>query len=457
MKKIFNIVIICITTLFTYTACSTDDLEPTVAQEEAVETSVTSAESLRSLIIGMYSYMADETFYGRDLLVYGDARTDNAFSNGSSGRFIRISAMNLISTDGYAQDTWQKGYEAIANANIVIGADAESLDGDIDEINHYKAQAYAARALVHFELLKLYGQEHTGGTLGIPYVSVYKGDDLYPARNTVAEVKTAIAADFETALSLISSSLDTSKEFITKEAIYGLQSRFYIYTQNWTAAKTAAGNVISSNKFSIATTSNYVSTWSTDEAANSIFELAYSDTDKLGNTSLGEIYNGDAYGDIEALDEFYNLFEAEDIRISDDMFTVTDDVYRNAGKFPSSQGETNLSLLRYEEVVLNYAEALFNLSDATAIDYLNMIPANRNASAYTSISEDIILTERQKELAFEGFRFWDLLRTGSGIDYVNSKQTFSSAGVAYGDSDLAFPIPDAEINANSNMVQNDGY
>lgn len=456
MKKIFNLFIICTTTLLTYTACSTDDLEPTLAQEEAVETSVNSADDLNSLLIGMYSYMADDSFYGRDVLVYGDARTDNAYSNGSSGRFITISRMDLISTDGYAEETWQRAYEAIANANIIIGADTESLEGDLTTINHYKAQAYAARALVHFELLKLYGQEHAGGTLGIPYITKYK-DDIYPARNTVAEVKAAIADDFTTALSLISSSLDTSKEFITKEAIYGFQSRFYIYTKNWTAAKTAAYNVINSAKFSIATTANYVSTWSTDGSANSIFELAYSDVDKLGNTGLGEIYNGTAYGDIEALEGYYNLFEAGDIRISSSMFTVTGNVYRNAGKFPSTQGDTNLSLLRYEEVILNYAEALFNLNDSNAITYLNMIPANRNATAYTSISEAIILKERQKELAFEGFRFWDLLRTGQGIDYVDSKQTFSSSGVAYGSNDLAFPIPEDEVNANTNMVQNDGY
>ncbi len=57
---------------------------------------------------------------------------------------------------------------------------------------------------------------------------------------------------------------------------------------------------------------------------------------------------------------------------------------------------------------------------------------------------------------FEGFRYDDLMRTGRNIDKINSKQLFL-ATINYGDERLTFPIPDKELDANSNMVQNKGY
>ncbi len=115
-------------------------------------------------------------------------------------------------------------------------------------------------------------------------------------------------------------------------------------------------------------------------------------------------------------------------------------------------------MIRYEEVILNYAEALFriNAADPNALTQLNLIPTNRGAVAYTAINEDNILLERRRELCFEGFRFDDLARTGRNIPLVDPvRQTHG--GPVYGSYNFAFPIPTNEINANSNMVQNIGY
>jgi len=107
-------------------------------------------------------------------------------------------------------------------------------------------------------------------------------------------------------------------------------------------------------------------------------------------------------------------------------------------------------------VILNYAEALFELSDANALTVLNQIPAARNATPYAAISKANILNERRKELCFEGFRFDDLARTGANIPLVSPFQQ-THGGVAYGSYKYAFPIPLVELNANSSMIQNFGY
>jgi hypothetical protein len=140
----------------------------------------------------------------------------------------------------------------------------------------------------------------------------------------------------------------------------------------------------------------------------------------------------------------------------DGTIEANENKLRNYGKWAALDYSNEVILFRYEEVILNYAEALFELSDANALTVLNQIPAARNATPYAAISKANILNERRKELCFEGFRFDDLARTGSNIPLVDPfKQTHG--GPAYGNYKYAFPIPLIELNANSNMVQNFGY
>ena len=130
---------------------------------------------------------------------------------------------------------------------------------------------------------------------------------------------------------------------------------------------------------------------------------------------------------------------------------------RNLGKFPALNGDDNVAVIRFEEVILNYAEALFEQSKtADALTQLNRITANRNATAHTSINKSTILEERRKELIFEGFRFFDLTRVNAGIPVVDPLQNIQNP-INAGDYRLALPIPLVEMDSNSNMVQNDGY
>ena len=106
-------------------------------------------------------------------------------------------------------------------------------------------------------------------------------------------------------------------------------------------------------------------------------------------------------------------------------------------------------------MILNYAEALFE-TGGDALTQLNKIPSNRGASLYATATKDNIINERRKELIFEGFRYDDLLRTGKAIVKFSLQQNITST-IPYGDPRMTWAIPIAEMNANSNMVQNAGY
>ena len=456
-------------TLFTITllagilaSCSKDSLEPTLAQSKAVEGSINTVDDVRGLLLGAYDRMTNGSYYGRDYIILGEVRGDNCFSNGNSGRFVRDAKMDYL--EDASPGVWNAIYPVIASANIIIAL--EDIEGDQALLNHYKGQAYAIRAMAHFDLLRYYGQQHVGGTLGVPYITVYKGDDFTPVRNTLAENEASIMADIDQGIALMNTAQDEStKDILTHWGGLALKSRFALYFENWTDARDAAQAVIGSGQYSIVPAAGFVAFWQSDGGINSIFELAYSGTDNNNINGLQQIYRGSSYGDVEGLQDLYDCFDVGDVRASAAMIgpdpdpdLVSPKPYVNLGKYPAYDYSDNIPLIRYEEVILNYAEALWriNPADGNALTQLNLITSNRNALAYASVTEDNILLERRRELCFEGFRFHDLARTGRDIPNVSPLQQ-THEGPAYGSYKYAFPIPLVEMNANANMEQNPGY
>jgi hypothetical protein len=463
MKKLIYTVFIVIGLTALISSCSKESLDPSMAQDKIVEGSITKAEDVQGLLFGAYDRMTQTSYYGRDLIIFGEIRADNAFSNGNSGRFINPSKMIMTVNDAYPRDTWTSIYEVIASCNILIGLDPAAIEGDLAEINHYIGQAYALRALGHFDLLKLFGQQHvTGGNdVGIPYIKEYKGEDLTPSRNTVTEVKGFIESDLASALSMMSDALnDPSHVYMSTWGAHALQSRVALYFGEWGKVITAAEAVINSGEYMIIPEAEFISSWFTKSSPNSIFELAYSTTDNNNISGLSQIYRGAAYGDIEALADIQTIFDDGDVRADTNFMIgigIETGLLRNLGKYPSADYSDNINLIRYEEVILSYAEALVESGRAgDALTQLNLLTAARGAQPWTEATKANVLQERRRELCFEGFRHDDLARNGMDIPEVDPlKQTHG--GPAYGSYNYAYPIPEVEMNANSNMVQNKDY
>lgn len=456
MKKYINNIlsVSLVTTSVLLMACTTDDLEPTLAQDKEDSNAFENVADMEGVLKGMYNRLTPSDYYGRDYLVTNEVRTPNTWSNGQSGRFVSQAGFNQGAGGLYI---WDDAYAAIASANILIGLNIESLEGNLEYARHIQGQAYAIRALAHFDLLKTYGQQHSGGSLGIPYVKEFKGEDLLPARGTVEENRAAIMEDLDQAFEFMDEQFfDPSKEFLSKYGAPALKSRVAVYFGDWETARDAAERVIESNKYSVPGPEQFLESWASDGGVNSILELAYGDADNPGTNSMEQIYRGCTYGDISATEEVYNnLYESEDDVRTELLGTEECDGVirlRNAAKFP--RRDSNINVIRYEEVVLNYAEALFELGEGDPLQWLNLIPENRNADLYSEVTKENILEERREEFLFEGLYYWDLLRTGQNIVREQSDQPIN---IPYGDHRLTYPIPLAELDANSNLIQNPGY
>lgn len=457
MKKIIYF-IATVLLLSNVIACNDDDLSPTLTEDKDLETNIKTFEDLAGILNGAYNRISDVSYYGRDYIIINEVRSDNTYSNANSNRFVEEGRMNILPTG--SNGPWSQMYRVIGLANIIINQ--EGVSGNAAQINHAKGQAYAMRALAHFDLVRLYGQQHVIGgdnTLGVPYVTTFRDPDNYfPTRNTVTEVKDLAIQDLNTALTLMSASLnDNTKQTITTHAVNAIKASIALYFGDMATAKDAAFKVINSNAFSIASATSFASTFSTDSASNSIFEIAASGTDNLGINGLANIYRGASYGDIAVLQDLKDIYDANDVRGSSAFIANVGSFIRNVGKYPTmGTFDDNISVIRYEEIVLIYAEALMVENPSLALTYLNSIPQKRNATTYTVANQANILLERRKELAFEGKRFHDLVRTKQGIPLVDPINQ-SHGGPAYGSFNYAYPIPNEEAGVNGNVVQNFGY
>ena len=476
MKNIYKYLLIFASSAL-IVSCGESDLEPTLALDKDLDSGITSDADLGFVLNSAYDRMSVTGYYGRNSIIMGDVRTDNAYSNMNSGRFAD-SDMDYSSNGA---GPWSSIYRVIAITNIVINADASALTGDPAKIAHIQGQAHALRALAHFDLLQDYGQHFItgqggGDALGVPYVKTYK-DPAYlePARATVASNIGDIAADLTTGISLMSDSYNTSTSYMTKAGAYAVLARAALYAGSvdpslYATADSAAKWVIANSGATPVGASRFVSSYVTDNASNSIFELAFSGTDSRGINGIAYILRGTSYGDVRILTgdganpDLLDIYDTDDVRGGSDMIGTAQGYPTMLGKFPTMNGEDNVTIFRIEEMHLIAAETSLRAGNAAdALTHLNNIPAIRGLGAgyYASATMDNILLERRKEFAFEGLRFYDLSRMGMDMPLIDSfkqlNDDLTGTPPTYGSYRYAYPIALAERNANPNMVQNYGY
>ena len=476
MKNIYKYFLI-FTASALVVSCGESDLEPTLALDKDLDSGINTADDLAFVLNSAYDRMTETEYYGRDQIIMGDVRTDNAYSNMNSGRF----ANSDMDYNSNGAGPWATIYRVIAITNIVINADTSNLTGSAAQITHIQGQAHALRALAHFDLLQDYGQHFiTGqggdGALGVPYVKTYKDPaNLEPSRGTVASNIGDIAADLTSAISMMDDSYNTSTSYMSRAGAYAILARATLYAGSvdpslYATADSAAKWVIANSGASPVSATGFTGSFATDNASNSIFELAFSGTDSRGINGIAYILRGTSYGDVRILTgdganpDLLDIYDAGDVRGAADMIGTAQGYPTMLGKFPSMSGDDNITLFRIEEMHLIAAETSLRAGNsADALSYLNNIPAIRGLGAnyYASATLENILLERRKEFAFEGLRFHDLSRMGKDMPLIDQfkqmNDDLTGTPPTFGSYRYAYPIALSERNANPNMVQNYGY
>ncbi len=485
MKTNIKIFIFSMAVLASASSCKKKffDLQPYDALP--VNKAITNDADLNVAVNGMYASLRNVDLYGRTLPVKGDLAADNVYlRTGNSGRYLVFRDFNETVANGEANNVWNAAYAAVKNANQVINASLASSP-TVDEL---KGEAYAVRALMYFELVRNFAHPYTvaPNDPGVPIVTTFDQNAL-PARNTVKEVYTQIVNDLNKAYSLISlkqgqsieitstkTSREMTSEYISKYAAKGLLAKVYLTMGDWQNAKDAALDVVNNSGFSLVDAGDYVGYWADPGARNdqveTMFEISSDASSNLSSDQLSAFYEQPpiGYGDLWITDDLYNQYSATDVR-RDVILTGNSSgqtIYIN-NKYSNTSNpadKDDIKVLRYADVVLILAEAYAHLgSEPQALTYLNMVAEARDPSfaGYSSSGAQLlsdIINERRKELAFEGDRYWDLMRLNLPItNHLKNQIPYTPFPIPVNDIHRIFPIPQAEVDVNPNITQNPGY
>lgn len=469
--KINKFIYVLIAGAVVSTSCKKSFLDQKPPAAVNIGEAIKTESDMSDAVNGMFSAMRSTTLFGRDIPVLGDVLADNAYiSSSNSGRYLQENNYTFISTNAEALNIWSQGYYVILQANRIINTALPSSTA----VGLYKGEAYTTRALVYLQLANFYAAPYTVNPTadGVPLVTGYQGAYTKPSRSKLTDVYAKIISDLDSAYAIMPATASSS-EYMNKYAAKAIQARAYLYKGDYAGARDAALEVVTKGGYSVVTATGFAAYWSNPAPITAkqetIFELALNSITNNGTAGLDYIYHPSGYGDILSTDPLYNLYSATDVRKS-----LIINGKRGAAqayivnKYPSLgdskiTDKDDIKVIRYSEVLLTLAESYARLGDpVNALKYLNQLVVQRDPSlVYASAGDQLIsdiLTERRKELAFEGLRFFDLKRTNVTINRpVEANSAPSITTIATDNFRRLLPIPQAETDVNKNITQNPNY
>jgi len=421
---------------------------------------------------------------------------------GDQEAYQALDNFNQDANNAAVLGVWRLAYGTIYRANKVIN----NVTSENDLRKRLIAEAKVLRALNYFDLVTLWGDVPliTADVAPSAYQSV--------GRAAKADIYVQIEKDLTEAITdlPLKSGYSAAEIFrVSKGTAQALLGKTYLYEQKWNEAASMFENVIGSGVYSLESSIGKAFSQAGEFGVESIFEVNYTNlrnynwgnfpwdwqpesnihiqlmgprsdfyvkapTDSLlggwgFNVPKKKMYDAFvAEGDV--VRRATTVMSVDELKAMGGNWTTTNS-YEFEGYFQRKYGSfstqtstsgadvaelnygTNWRMIRYADVLLMAAEAYYRSADETkARDYINMV---RRRSQLTPVSTSgtalfqSIVTERQLELAFEGFRFQDLVRWGL------AQQELGSLGFKAGIHEL-LPIPSQDVRT-AGLTQNNGY
>ncbi|WP_293738912.1 RagB/SusD family nutrient uptake outer membrane protein [uncultured Parabacteroides sp.] len=455
-------------TSVTFTSC--DGYLDTFPSDSLVSTdAITTLQDVETALNGAYYELKDDSYYGCDFVARAEVGGEDVQTLTSGGLRTDTYYRFTHRQNNSPEELWSYPYAIINRANVLLNA---IETGDLpagDELNNAKGEALALRALCHFDLLITYAKPYfveNGETPGIVLVKEVLGADDLPARSTVAQGYEMVITDLEEALKYIGTEVKNGR--FNSWAVKGLLARINLYKRDWEKAFSYAEDVINNSPYSLLKTEDYVASWSARYSSESVFDLEISDLDAGNREMFGYVVDPKGYAAISITKEFEDLINENQDDIRRNLLSATaieGRTYMN--KYPGIGGKAavnNIRVIRLSDIYLIAAEAALKKSSvdqASANKYLNAIIKRAiPGAADVTATEALVLKERRKELVMEGHRFYDIMRLGitvtrqGGYHFLNNTDLISPS---YQDYRTILAIPQAEIDVNPNIKQNEGY
>lgn len=448
MKRITYLILIFV---MVFTGCDVLNVDPN--HSIPADQAITNAEEVERGITGCYDAMQSGSYYGLHYTVFGDLLADNLRFSGVTISYAELDNNNILADNGLVEGVWASIYDVMNRVNNVVAQIPGIESMSEAEKDAALAELYFIRALGHYDLMRLFGP--------IPVrILPATGDEesLNIPRESIEVVLEQINADLDFAIQHLTPEIIAGRA--SKAAAHGLKARVSLhqyYLTNDTdfldKALLNASAVIDNPNLQIEP--DYSILFSGVANRESIFEIEFNEQDwnRLAQyyyyTSLSGRY------EFAPTDFYLNSFAPDDVRkdISIEYYGSNPYVYKY---WDIQTGTDNVYVLRLAEMHLIRAEAEILLQgDLDAIRFdINKIRDRAGLIPTTSSNYSALLLEvesqRQKEFAFEGHRWFDLIRTGRALEVLPNLTSINQT---------LFPIPLNEILANDSpgMYQNEGY
>lgn len=485
MNKITNRIIFTLIA-FIAVSCSDDFVEVT-SENESADNYFNSEEDYQLALIGAYDLL-QATYLN---VMIGEIASDNTLAGGENPSDViglqEIDDMKHTPVNQQLRDVWSWMFAGVNRANYIMQyQDKTDFDGKDEVI----AQARFLRAYYYFELVKFFGD--------VPLVvdkPLEFGDQYTVGRTPKAEVYDQIEADLIFAAENLPA-VQMQEGRITSGAANALLGKAYLYQGQYDEAAAALEKVIA-GPYMLVEDYNSIFEPEGENGPGSVFEVQYTDKEGAGfeclqcsegNVAVGfngiRSYSGPLFDSGFSFNvptqDLVDAFESGDIRkdvaiLDIEAWAAETGASYGIGnehtgyfnrKYLARQGDLNTGdanltnpnnyrSIRFADVLLMAAEANYLKpapNNEKARTYLNRVRERAGLDPVLANGADLldaIYAERRVELAGEGHRFFDLVRTGRAANEIDGFIV---------DKHELFPIPAIEIDlAGGNWDQNPNY
>lgn len=447
IKTIFSLVL-----LVTVSSCKEFlDVKPLESISDAV--TITDQNSALTALRGVYSALADGSYYGTSFQSIGYLSGDNIQWTGSQSQVQEFINKRVNADNSTISSAWVAIYRTINRANNVLAKVPTVTDPNLTTAlkNQYLGEAYAIRALAYFDLARTFG--------GVPIIlnpTAKPTDNSGVKRSTQADTYAQALKDLETAEPLLPTTTDRYR--VTQKTVFALKSRYYLYQKDYAKAEEYATKLIS-DATNYRLLKPYGSFFQNDVrgTAESVFEVFYNGTTEV-NSHRGQWQPQTNGGTRQWApnDALVALLNNPAIGGNRSVLVAKDNqnrwygnlYYRNPGSDPSY-------IFRIAEAYLIRAEARAQQEKfADALTDLNAVRDRAGLTALTAATtatKDAVLlaieNERRVEFALEPHRWFDIVRTGRAAAVFNLSDA----------NRYVLPIPVQQLLTDKALEQNLGY
>lgn len=485
MKKVY--IYMMIGMMGMYSSCS-DILDTYPKDKVSSETFWQTQNDVDLALAGCYKHLKSSGYLSQSR-PFLDEMTDLGYSqHDASLSTIKIGILTPT-TGGVVSDIYNGMYKGVTSCYVFLDnfeRVKDILDYSEVEANRIIAEVRFLRAYYLFELVQRFGGV-------VIYDKVPTVSESKIKQRSKEESLAYINSDLDFAISHLSN--DIYHGHVVKNTAKGLKARIALFEKKWDL-------VIKETKDIIATESEGLVSFSKDW--NSIFfkRLGQEDCKEVlfsveylapdAKQSPGIEVEGFNFGGLAPYKSFIETYDPKDKRLEEWFAKSVDGAYQRPDgtwftpnnitptgywcmKFFDKTDDAsynltttdivtddNVVLIRYTEILLMYIEAMIEkgggvTNDVLAIDSFNRIRERAGLlPVLSNLKRDELRKERTLELAFEGFRLFDLHRWHIAEQVMNGFE--SIAGICkFEPHHYVWPFPQSEIDVNPQLVQNEGY